>query len=98
MKAQVIYRETVIWKEPGGTHHKAIVHFGDILDVIEGWEYNSRTWKDKRFVKVLFGNTIGFVSVNAISPYKENDHVTNHSNKKRPIGEESWDLEGNSIR
>lgn len=98
MKAQVIYRETVLWNSPGGTRYKDIAHFGDIVEVVEGWEYKSRTWKDKRFVKVIYGNKMGFINVNALSPYKENDNVTNHNDKKRPFSEESWDLEGNSIR
>ena len=68
--AKVITQDCVMWKEPGGNKHTKILRFGDVVEVVLGWDYNERTWKDKRFVKAMFGNSMGYINVSNISPVK----------------------------
>lgn len=68
--AKVITQDAVLWKEPGGNKHTKILRFGDVVQVIQGWDYNERTWKDKRFVKAMFGSSMGYINVSNISPVK----------------------------
>jgi hypothetical protein len=71
MKAKILWREIVMWDEPGGVRYKAILHMGDIVEVIDGWRYNDRTWQDKRFVKLIAKNKIGYVRADTLSQVKE---------------------------
>lgn len=70
-KAVVLHREAVLWKKPGGVHHIKILHFGDAVEVLEGYKYSERRWKDKRFIKAVSGGRIGFINASAITPLKE---------------------------
>ena len=51
--ATIRYQEVVMWKKPGGHHHVKILHKGDKVEVLQGWSFDERTWKDKRYVKVM---------------------------------------------
>lgn len=90
MKAEVIYREAVLWDKPGGNHHKAFLHLGDEIEICEGWSYSERKWKDKRFLKACAKGKIGYIYVGAITPLKEKSNATDNSNKKESWNEEDW--------
>lgn len=85
MKAKILWREIVMWDEPGGVRYKTILHMGDIVEVIDGWRYNDRTWQDKRFVKVIAKNKIGYVRADALSQVKETTNE-NRSDKSEATG------------
>jgi hypothetical protein len=67
VKARVIYDRVVVFDRPGGVHYTTFVYKGDMVTVIEGWEYDQRDWKDKQFVKVLCpdGNT-GYMNAHSL--------------------------------
>jgi hypothetical protein len=67
MIATIRYQEVVMWKKPGGHHHVKILHKGDKVDVLQGWSFNERTWKDKRYVKVERGGRIGYILAEALT-------------------------------
>jgi hypothetical protein len=67
MIATIRYQEVVMWKKPGGHHHIKILHKGDKVDVLQGWSFNERTWKDKRYVKVERGGRIGYILAEALT-------------------------------
>lgn len=85
MKAKILWREIVMWDEPGGVRYKAILHMGDIVEVVDGWRYNDRTWQDKRFVKVIAKNKIGYVRADVLSQVKETTNE-NRSDKSEVTG------------
>ena len=90
MRAKVIYRDVVLWDEPGGVHHKAFLHLGDEVEVIGGWEYKDRQWEDKRFLKVRAKGRTGYLLASAITPYKEKTNASNNCNKEKSWDEKSW--------
>lgn len=51
---------------------------GDTVDVIEGWRYKDRKWKDKRFVKVLNGNAVGYVLAAGLAATEEENEKDNN--------------------
>lgn len=67
--AIIRYQEVVMWKKPGGHHHVKILHKGDKVEVLQGWSFNERTWKDKRYVKVAKDCSIGYVLAEALSDH-----------------------------
>ena len=67
--AIIRYHEVVMWKKPGGHHHVKILHRGDKVEVLQGWAFSERTWSDKRYVKVLKDNSIGYVLAEALSDH-----------------------------
>lgn len=67
--ATIRYQEVVMWKKPGGHHHAKILHKGDKVDVLQGWSFNERTWKDKRYVKVMKDSSIGYILAEALSDH-----------------------------
>lgn len=69
MIATIRYQEVVMWKKPGGHHHVKILHKGDKVDVLQGWSFNERTWKDKRYVKVERGGQTGYVLAEALADH-----------------------------
>lgn len=69
MTATVRYQEVVMWKKPGGHHHVKILHKGDKVEVLQGWSFDERTWKDKRYVKVEQGGRIGYILAEALSDH-----------------------------
>ena len=58
-----------MWKKPGGHHHVKILHKGNKVDVLQGWSFDERTWKDKRYVKVMKDSLIGYVLAEALSDH-----------------------------
>lgn len=87
MKAKVIYREAVLWDKPGGVRYKEILKQGQIIEVTEGWDYSTRTWKDKRFVKAIGKSHLGYINVNCITPLKENEYADNTSKEEPGVKE-----------
>lgn len=69
IKATVRYQEVVMWKKPGGYHHVKILRKGDKVDVLQGWSFDERTWKDKRYIKVMKDSLIGYVLAEALSDH-----------------------------
>lgn len=69
MTATIRYQEVVMWKKPGGHHHVKILHKGDKVDVLQGWSFDERTWKDKRYVKVAKDCLIGYILAEALSDH-----------------------------
>lgn len=69
MTATVRYQEVVMWKKPGGYHHVKILRKGDKVDVLQGWSFDERTWKDKRYIKVMKDSLIGYVLAEALSDH-----------------------------
>lgn len=71
--ASVIYDHIVVFSKPGGVHYVCFLKRGDKVAITEGYEYNDRTWKDKRFVKVVCPNgEVGFCIIDGLTPIKEN--------------------------
>lgn len=58
-----------MWKKPGGYHHVKILRKGDKVDVLQGWSFDERTWKDKRYIKVMKDSLIGYVLAEALSDH-----------------------------
>ena len=74
IKCKVIYDRCMLWKTPGGVRHVCFLFKGNILWVTQGWRYEERPWKDKRFVKVLLlTGQVGYVRVDAIKQVEENE-------------------------
>ena len=69
MTATIRYQEVVMWKKPGGHHHVKILHKGDKVEVLQGWSFDERTWKDKRYAKVMKDSLIGYVLAEALSDH-----------------------------
>jgi hypothetical protein len=67
--ATIRYQEVVMWKKPGGHHHVKILHKGDKVEVLQGWSFDERTWKDKRYVKVAKDCLIGYILAEALSDH-----------------------------
>ena len=71
MKAKVINDKLTLFTEPGGIHYVDWVSKGEIVEVLEGWEYDDRDWKDKRFVKVKIPNgKEGYCIIAGLTPIK----------------------------
>lgn len=68
--AHVRYNQVVVWKKPGGHHHVKILKRGDTVNILSGWKYDERTWKDKNYIKVLVNNSIGYVLAAPLSDIK----------------------------
>lgn len=58
-----------MWRKPGGHHHVKILRKGDKVDVLQGWSFDERTWKDKRYIKVMKDSLIGYVLAEALSDH-----------------------------
>ena len=58
-----------MWKKPGGHRHVKILHKGDKVDILQGWSFDERTWKDKRYVKVAKDCLIGYILAEALSDH-----------------------------
>lgn len=58
-----------MWKKPGGHHHVKILRKGDKVEILQGWSFDERTWKDKRYVKVMKDSLIGYVLAEALSDH-----------------------------
>lgn len=69
MTATIRYQEVVMWKKPGGHHHVKILRKGDKVEILQGWSFDERTWKDKRYVKVMKDSLIGYVLAEALSDH-----------------------------
>lgn len=52
-KATVRYDRVVMWEKQGGNHYVTFLSKGDEVEVLVGWAYSERTWKDKRYLKVI---------------------------------------------
>lgn len=71
MKMRVCYDRVVLWDKPGGTRYVTFLYKGDIVEILEGYSYDERTWEDKRFIKVKSPKGyVGFVLANAIADLK----------------------------
>lgn len=70
--ARVINDQVTMFTKPGGHRYVDWVKRGETVYILEGYRYEERTWKDKRFVKVLNkrGN-IGFCIIDGLTPIKE---------------------------
>ena len=69
-KATIRYQQVVMWKKPGGYHHVTFLKKGDVVQILLGWRYDERTWKDKRYVKVAKGEHVGYVLAEALTQSK----------------------------
>lgn len=69
MTATIRYQEVVMWKKPGGHHHVKILRKGDKVEILQGWSFDERTWKDKRYVKVMKDSLIGYILAEALSDH-----------------------------
>lgn len=66
-QAKVIYDRVVIFEKPGGTRYTTFLFKGDIVTIIDGYRYDDRSWKDKKFVKVRCPNgEEGYMSAQAL--------------------------------
>lgn len=58
-----------MWKKPGGHHHVKILRKGDKVEILQGWSFDERTWKDKRYIKVMKDSLIGYILAEALSDH-----------------------------
>lgn len=70
-----------MWKKPGGHHHVKILHKGDKVEVLQGWSFNERTWKDKRYLKVMAKQRIGYVLAESLTTSKVNTKPFDYENE-----------------
>lgn len=71
-KARVIPSRVVMFDSPGSVHHVGFLHEGDVVTVLEGFNYKDRKWNDKTFLKVANQNgLIGYIKSVNITPLKE---------------------------
>jgi hypothetical protein len=70
---------------------------GDEIEVLDGWNYESRTWKDKRFLKAQAKGKIGYILASAITPPRRVKHATDNQTQDRPENKEGWHLENNTV-
>lgn len=72
VKAKVIPSRVVMFDGPGSAHYVGFLHCGDIVTVLEGFNYKDRKWNDKTFLKVTNQNgLIGYIKSVNITPLKE---------------------------
>ena len=67
MIATVRYDTVVMWERPGDTHYVTFLKKGDTVEILVGWKYSERTWKDKRYLKVLAKHKIGYVLAESLT-------------------------------
>ena len=71
-KARVIPSRVVMFDGPGSVHHVGFLHEGDVVTILEGFEYKDRTWRDKKFIKIANQNgLIGYIGASSVTPLKE---------------------------
>lgn len=66
-KATIRYDKVVMWKKPGGIRYVTFLKKGDNVDILVGWKYSERTWKDKRYLKVRAKQQTGYVLAEALT-------------------------------
>ena len=65
--AIIRYRQVVMWDKPGGNHYTTFLNKGDEVTILQGWKFCERTWKDKRYLKVMFKQHIGYVLAESLT-------------------------------
>lgn len=72
MTAKVIFDRLIVFKEPGGTTYVTMLYKGDTVNIIKGYAYEERIWKDKQFVQIMTpGGKVGYATIHALTPIKE---------------------------
>lgn len=80
MKAKVLKNRLVVYKKPGSPRYLTWLEKGDIVDIVEGFRYDDRPWKDKRYVKVqLEDSREGFCIAGGLSPIGANQNEKNNN-------------------
>lgn len=81
IKATVRYDKVVMWDKPGGNHYVTFLSKGDEVEVLVGWVYSERTWKDKRYLKVMAKQRIGYVLAESLTTSKVNTEPFDYENE-----------------
>lgn len=71
-KARVIPSRVVMYDKPGSAHYVGFLYQGDVVTILEGFEYKDRNWDDKKFIKIANQNgLIGYIGASNVTPLKE---------------------------
>lgn len=67
INATIRYDKVVMWKKPGGIRYVTFLKKGDNVDILVGWKYSERTWKDKRYLKVRHNDDVGYILAESLT-------------------------------
>jgi hypothetical protein len=71
MTATIAYDVATLFSTPGGVRYVQFLYSGEQVEILQGWKYEDRPWKDKRFIKVQAkSGKIGYINAYALKDSK----------------------------